>query len=77
MQAIVWAVFGRRAEDRQTGWLTRVTQALRVRHRRIRARRVLARIDPRIAQGAGIDPVAADYEATRPFWIAERRLRDF
>lgn len=76
MNAIVWAVCGRRAEDRQTGWLTRLAWALRVRHRRIRARRVLARIDPRTLRDAGIDPVAAYYEATQPFWIAERRLRD-
>lgn len=77
MQAIVWAAYGRRAEDRETAWLTRVFQALQVRRRRIRARRQLAQIDARTLRDAGIDPVAAHYEATRPFWVAERRLRDF
>ncbi|WP_370154419.1 hypothetical protein [Ferrovibrio sp.] len=30
----------------------------------------------RRAEDAGTDPVAARYEAARPFWVAERRLRD-
>ncbi|MFN4309791.1 MAG: hypothetical protein ACK4FK_04290 [Ferrovibrio sp.] len=73
---MVWAAIGRRAEDRQAGWLRRLAQALRIQRRRRAARRLLARIDPRTLRDAGIDPVAAHYEATRPFWIAERRLRD-
>ncbi len=70
------AVLGRRAEDRDTTWLTRLLEALRVQHRRIRARQALARIDHRTLRDAGIDPVAATYEAALPFWVAERRLRD-
>ncbi|WP_341910303.1 hypothetical protein [Ferrovibrio terrae] len=70
------AVLGRRAEDRHTPWLTRLLEALRVQHRRIRARQALARIDHRTLRDAGIDPVAATYEASLPFWVAERRLRD-
>ena len=76
MRAIAWAVLGRRAEDRQTDWLTRVLETLRTQRRRVRARQALAQLDHRTLRDVGIDPVAAYYEATRPFWIAERRLRD-
>lgn len=76
MRALAGAVAGRRAEDAGTGWLARLLQALRVRRRRSRMRRLLARIDVRTLRDAGIDPVAARYEAARPFWVAERRLRD-
>lgn len=76
MRAMALAVLGRRAEDRHTTWLTRLLEALRVQHRRIRARQALARIDHRTLRDAGIDPVAATYEASLPFWVAERRLRD-
>lgn len=76
MQAIVGTIRGRRAVDRDTGWLRRVAQSLRVRHRRMLARRLLAQIDARTLRDAGIDPMGAHYEATQPFWIAERRLRD-
>ncbi|MCW0233731.1 MAG: hypothetical protein OJJ21_09050 [Ferrovibrio sp.] len=76
MRAIAWAVLGRRAGDRQTHWLTRVLETLRAQRRRIRARQILAQIDARTLRDAGIDPVAAHYEATQPFWIAGRRLRD-
>lgn len=70
-----WVVIGRRAEDRHTGWLTRLAGALRVWRQRVRARQALAGIDIRTLVDAGIDPVAAQYKAARPFRIAERRLR--
>lgn len=73
--SLAWAVIGRRAEDRDTGWRTRLVVALRIWRLRSRARRVLAGIDRRTLRDAGIDPVAAQYEAAQPFWIAERRLR--
>lgn len=76
MMTLIWTVVGRREEDRHTDWLTRLAGALQVWRKRIRARRALAQIDLRTMVDAGIDPVAAQYEAMRPFWVAERRLRD-
>lgn len=76
MMSLAWAVVGRRAEDRDTDWPTRLIAALRVWRRRIQARQALAQVDLRTLVDAGIDPVAAQYEAARPFWVAERRLRD-
>ncbi len=73
---LAWAVIGRRAEDRHTDWLTRLASALKIWLRRSRARQQLGQIDLRTLVDAGIDPVAAQYEAARPFWVAERRLRD-
>ena len=73
--SLAWAVIGRRAEDRHTGWLLRLAGALRVWRERVEARRALAGIDTRTLKDAGIDPVAAQYEAAQPFWVAERRLR--
>ena len=73
--SLAWAVIGRRAEDRHTDWLSRVWDALRVWRMRSQARRALTVIDVRTLVDAGIDPVAAQYEAAQPFWIAERRLR--
>ena len=75
MRTLAWVVIGRRAEDRHTDWLSRLRGALRVWRTRSQARRALARIDLRTLVDAGIDPVAARYEAVQPFWIAERRLR--
>ena len=43
---------------------------------RMRARRALARIDERTLRDAGISPVLAEYEASRPFWQPLRDLRD-
>lgn len=76
MRSLVWTVIGRRADDRGTHVLTRLWAAMLIWRRRIRARRMLAQVDLRTMCDAGIDPVAAQYEAQRPFWIAERRLRD-
>lgn len=76
MMSLAWAVVGRRAEDRHTGWLSRLAAALRVWRQRSQARQALSGIDLRTLVDAGIDPVAAQYEAARPFWVAERRLRD-
>jgi uncharacterized protein YjiS (DUF1127 family) len=75
VRSLAWAVVGRRAEDRHTGWLSRLWDALRVWRRRIHARRALTAIDLRTLADAGIDPVAAQYEAARPSRVAERRLR--
>lgn len=75
MRAIAGTILGRRAEDRGTDCLTRLMSALRGWRRRIQARQVLAQIDVRTLRDAGIDPVAAQYEAQQPFWIAERRFR--
>lgn len=76
MHALIQTVIGRRAEDRGTHVLTRLRDALLVWRRRVRARRMLVQIDLRTMCDAGIDPVAAQYEMQRPFWVAERRLRD-
>lgn len=76
MISIAWAVIGRRAEDRHTDWLTRLWLALQTWNRRSRARQQLGEIDARTLRDAGIDPVAAQYESLRPFWVVERRLRD-
>jgi len=76
MLAIVGVVIGRRAGDRSAGCLVRLAEALQVWRRRIRARRALGRIDARTLRDAGIDPLAAKLEAMRPFWVAERRLRE-
>lgn len=76
MLALVGVVIGRRAGDRFADGLARLANALQVWRRRIRARRALYRIDARTLRDAGIDPVAAKLEAMRPFWVAERRLRD-
>lgn len=76
MYGLAWAVIGRRAEDRQTELWLRLVQTLRSWRWRIHARRALRQIDHRTLCDAGIDPMAAQYEATQPFWIAERRLRD-
>ena len=73
--SLAWAVIGRRAGDRHTGWLLRLAGALRVWRERIEARRALAGIDVRTLKDAGIDPVAARYGTARPLRIAERRLR--
>lgn len=75
MMSLAWAVVGRRAEDRHSDWLSRLREALRVWRRRSQARQALAIIDIRTLVDVGIDPVAAQYEAMQPFWIAERRLR--
>lgn len=76
MISVAWAVVGRRADDRHTDRLTRLAAALWVWRARVHARRSLAQIDARTLRDAGIDPVAAQYESLRPFWVAERRLRD-
>ena len=75
VMSLAWAVVGRRAEDRHTAWLSRLGGALDVWHRRIRARQALAMVDIRTLKDAGIDPVAAQFEAAQPVWITERRLR--
>jgi uncharacterized protein YjiS (DUF1127 family) len=73
--AVAWAIRGRRAEDRHMTWIARVAATWGSWRKRIHVRSLLARIDARTLRDVGIDPVAAQYEATRPFWIAERRLR--
>ena len=75
VMSLAWAVVGRRAEDRRTAWASRLAAALQVWHRRIRARQALAMVDRRTLEDAGIDHLAAQFEAAQPFWIAERRLR--
>lgn len=75
MGSFVWAVIGRRADDRLLDCFARLGAYLHVWRRRIRSRQTLARIDCRTLRDAGIDPIAAQYEIAQPFWIAERRLR--
>lgn len=75
VMSLAWAVVGRRAGDRHTAWLSRLAGALGVWRQRARARQALAAVDIRTLKDAGIDPVAAQFEAAQPFWIAERRLR--
>lgn len=76
MRAVVQIALGRRAEDSFSGWRLRLKGMLQAWQRRARARRALAQIDARTLRDAGIDPVAAQYELQKPFWLAERRLRD-
>lgn len=75
MRVVALAVLGRRAEDRHTDLVVRVLAALRIWRRRIQARRMLTQLDSRTPRDAGIDPMAAQYEALQPVWIADRRLR--
>lgn len=76
MRALVWTVVGRRADDRGSTVARRLRDAVAIWRRRLQARRRLLQVDARTLRDAGIDPVAARYEAQRPFWSAERRLRD-
>ena len=64
------------AIERTRETATGLRALLRIWLERIRARRALARIDERTLREAGISPVLAEYEASRPFWQPLRDLRD-
>lgn len=59
----------------RTSLSQRVALTLAVWRRRAEARRSLALMDARSLRDAGISPIAASYEASKPFWKKMTSLR--